>query len=141
MGDSRLLIPYRIYNAAISLSSVDEVDRPYVAAIYTRHHDGHVRETALDAALHQYRDWMAPFVVQLLGEYVVELASIIESWLVTSPDATVASLRRFTAANPGFTHLTRARSMSYWGEYYQAEYSQRAYPPLAALRTITGVWR
>jgi hypothetical protein len=62
--------------------------------------------------------WVPPFVVQLIGEYVVEIHGVIES--------NVAYLRqpsyvRFVAENPTFIALTRQRVISYWDCYFRQE--------------------
>jgi hypothetical protein len=136
-----LLIPYRIYNPPARFSEVPTDDLPLVAAIYTRHHDGHVRQSSLAMALDNWQAWMSPFVVQLLSEYVVEIGADVGAWLATAADPARVNLHAFTASNPEFTAISRARATSYWNEYYRGDFQLRSYPPLVALREITGVWR
>ena len=57
---------------------------------------------------------MPPFVVQLLGEYVVQIADGIAQGL---PGLDPAAYQRFAADNPPFLDLTCRRGVSYW-EYY-----------------------
>lgn len=141
LQDTRLLIPYRIYNPPVRGSDVPVSDLPFVAAIYTRHYDGHVRQSSMRLALESWQPWMSPFVVQLLGEYVVEIGVEIREWLATVGDSAKGHLYAFTASNPEFTAITRARATSYWNEYYRGDFLLRSYPPLEALREIVGASR
>jgi hypothetical protein len=141
LDDTRLLIPYRIYNPPPAFRSVASDALPFVSTIYTRHHDGHVRQASTGIALSNWHSWMSPFVVQLMSEYVVEIANDIVTWLATAPDPARDHLQRFAAGNPAFIAISRARATSYWNEYYRGEFQVREYPPLVALREITGTWR
>lgn len=103
------------------------------ACLYTRHHDGYVRHDALRAVLPSAEPWVAPFVVQLLGEYVLEIVLDIAEFVHTGVYA------KFVSANPAFIELTTQRATSYWAEYHRGRYPSRdAYPALAALRALAG---
>jgi hypothetical protein len=70
-----LRIPARIYHPELrssDIASLSQTERSIAACLYTRHHDGHVRQRALSNALDIDEVWATPFVVQLLGEYVIE---------------------------------------------------------------------
>lgn len=88
----------------------------------TRHHDGYVRQRHLEPLVAEPGEWVVPFVVQLLGEYVVEIHEAILARLLPildrSADAREA-YRRFVAANPDFIAVTEARIASYWNCYYR----------------------
>jgi hypothetical protein len=80
--------------------------------LYTRHHDGYVRQRNLDQVVSAPEAWVVPYVVQLVGEYVVEIIEVIAAAL---PQLTVrgspqrALYGRFAADNPAFIDLTAAR--------------------------------
>jgi hypothetical protein len=79
VGDAELSLPYRIYSdepAERLLAGLTATQRLLVRAFYTRHHDGRIRERNLDQVIGSSEPWIVPYVVQLVGEYVVE---IIES--------------------------------------------------------------
>ena len=62
---------------------------------------------------------MVPFVLQLLGEYVVEILRLLHT--------NVAVLRgedyaRFAAQNPRFVERTKSRIVRYWDCYNRREY-------------------
>ena len=53
------------------------------AAIYSRHPDGRVRQRALGTLLDFDEPWTAPFIMQLLGEYVIQICADIETFTRT----------------------------------------------------------
>jgi len=76
-----VLIPSRTYSAEPAEESVESLGteaRLVLACWYSRHHSGFVRERATRRIVDVERQWVAPFVVQLLGEYVIEIAEVIE---------------------------------------------------------------
>src|SRR5262245_48570015 len=82
-----LLIPTRIYNPEPDWALVrllGGIEQSVAACLFTRHHNGRVRERALAQLPVSDEPWVAPFVIQLLGEYVIELveraAYLIEAW-------------------------------------------------------------
>ncbi len=118
----------RIYNAepdAAMLGTEGELVQAIVACVYSRSHDGYVREKYLRRLLALPYPWVAPFVFQLVGEYVMALAQLIA-------DRSAALLanegyRRFVWDNPEFLALTWARAVSYEDCYYR--YYRRLYTP------------
>ena len=140
-GDD-LEIPGRIYNTfpAGAFERLAPLSRAAAGCIYTRHRDGHTRQQALGLALSADVDWCAPFVVQLLGEYVVEICIDVEELLtdgaMTYPNV-ARGLRHFAESNPAFMALTRARATSYWSEYYRTDFPHiTTYPAIRALDQI-----
>ena len=81
--------------------------RTALACLYTRHNDGHVRERHLRAVIRSSADWVPPFIVQLLGEYVIEIHRVIESNVDCLGQE---SYLRFVAKNPVFMKATRQPS-------------------------------
>src|SRR4029450_16086 len=117
-------IPYRIYNDEPTLDSVrrlSAVQQLVLACLYTRHHNGYVRHRHLDAILPHAEPWVAPFVVQLLGEYGVQIGLIIRQGL-PGPGGPGPGTRRvygqFAGNNPALIALTYQRAVSYWNCYY-----------------------
>ena len=60
--------------------------------------------------------WSPPFVIQLVGEYVVEILEAIHNNL-SSLDSTVYAA--FLKENISFWDTTKQRVMSYWDCYYR----------------------
>jgi hypothetical protein len=117
-----LSIPHRVYfdepSEAATLLGVRAV---ILACVYSRHHDGFVRERYAKRLLSCGDAWVPPFVVQLAGEYVLEIVQLLASHL---EQLRLESYRSFVAQNPAFMALTRQRMVSYWDCYYRRDYSQ-----------------
>ena len=137
VNGERLRIPARIYNGEPDwewVRSSGALEESLVGCLYSRHHDGHVRERALGHIRTLGEPWVAPFIIQLLGEYVIEVVERAAALLATCP---TASLVAFLRENPGFLHLTTARATSYWNEYYRDRFPERAeYPALVVLADL-----
>src|SRR5262249_1237036 len=70
VGGERLRIPDRLYDPEPDWSwvrSLGSIEQSMVGCLYTRHHDGYVRERALARLVAPDEEWAAPFVIQLLG--------------------------------------------------------------------------
>lgn len=133
-----LAFPNRIYCPQDRLQSVVARStgdaRTLALCLGTRHHDGRFREACLRQIDAMDPPWAIPFFVQLLGEYVVEIAELVAEAIF---DADRTELAAFVAGNPGFIATTRRRAISYWDCYYRDRWSaMAAYPAMAALDAI-----
>ena len=61
-------------------------------------------------------EWIPTFVVQLVGEYVVEILQVVSRNL---DHLDPPLYRRFLRANPEFFARTKQRVISYWDCYYR----------------------
>lgn len=119
VDDEQVSIPYRIYNnepAPDAVRRLPTVQQLILACLYTRHHNGYVRQRHLEAIVGHAETWVAPFVIQLLGEYVVQIVHAIRQGLAdldTPGTATCRVYGRFAANNPEFIALTNQRATSY----------------------------
>ena len=76
-----------------------------------------MREEYLSKVIGCNREWVPPFVVQLVGEYVVEIIRAIGDGIDhLDPDL----YRTFLIRNPAFYETTKQRVMSYWNCYHLA---------------------
>lgn len=137
MGE-QLFAPYRVYYAADGLrATIAETSgdtRLLALCLGTRHWDGYLREECLRLLMAAERPWAAPFIVQLLGEYVVEIAQAI---LAALQQGYVAGLAEFVRDNPSFMATTKRRIISYWDCYYRRDFpSLQDYPARAALELV-----
>ena len=64
---------------------------------------------------------VAPYIIQLIGEYVVEILQIVRHHL-KELDREIYS--DFLAANGEYYEKTRQRVRSYWNCYYRWQYSK-----------------
>jgi hypothetical protein len=134
LGGEVLHLPYRIYADAEALERTQgpsATSRRILDCLFTRHHDGRVREACVRRLLAAREPWVIPFVALLLGEYVLEIVQLIESRL---DDLDVAAYRAFFAQNPALYRRTCARATSYWSCYHRAAYPERSHSP--ALRLL-----
>ena len=126
-----LSIPHRLYHN-VSLVRTDRLSTPQeqmLACLLTRHHDGFIREKHLTRIIAVNAAWLPPFVVQLLGEYVIEIIRVIENNLAVLDKPLYG---RFLAANPEFWTLTQRRVVSYWNCYYRS-HRKDTYPGFRVL--------
>ncbi|MFB9235591.1 hypothetical protein ACFFWC_08570 [Plantactinospora siamensis] len=141
VGSEDLRIPYRIYAdepAADAIRRLTPNQRTVLHCLYTRHPDGHVRQRHVQAILPLALEWIAPFVVHLIGEYVLEIVADIHNGLAdvaVSGNDMSAVYGRFAAANPDFLVRTRQRAASYWNWYHRARYPRLADYPATPLLT------
>jgi len=94
-GES-VTIPERIYNSEPRLArSLTEAQQLILNCVYSRHHDGFVRQAHVGAILGCRVEWTAPFIARLIGEYVLPI--IEDIWSALSDDTAerekVTSLR------------------------------------------------
>ena len=132
-------IPYRIYNPeppAGAVKSLSELQRLIVACICSRHHDGYVRESACAAIVPSREPWVVPYVVRPLGEYVVEISTLILERLTAQSSFTWPAYREFVRANSAFMALTEQRAISYWSCYYRHDLARDEYPATVALNRL-----
>lgn len=129
--DDVLAIPYRIYNSEVPadvVASLSLTQQMMLHCLFTRHHDGFVRQRHLAWLLGAEEPWVVPYVVALIGEYVVEIVHDIEQGLrdLENDDKRRRLYGRFAADNPHFLELTRNRVASYWDEYHSFAYQNPA---------------
>lgn len=105
--------PYRIYesfnkNEVKMTASFDSL------ALMSRHHDGYIRQLAVERLLMLFPIESVPYVVQLLSEYVVEISESIRVHIVSGY---TELMREFLQENPIYARRVRNRIASYWDCY------------------------
>ena len=143
-GES-ITIPARIYNAEPAPgdeSRLTATQLKVLDCIYSRHGDGLIRQRRIARVARSADTWVAPFVVELVGEYVVEIIREIApalSDLTVPRSAQFTVYGKFVAENPRFFSRVQRRVISYWSCYYREQYPQYwSYPGaqlIQALRT------
>jgi hypothetical protein len=117
-------IPYRIANVipdSADCLALPPVGRLILDCLYTRHHDGFERQRRLERVIGSAEPWVVPFVVQLIGEYVIEILDAIRENLggLAASDPRRRPYAEFVAGNPDYVDLTAQRVTSYWDRYYR----------------------
>ena len=96
--------------------SLTETQQNIIDCFYTRHCDGFKREQHLKRIIQINQAWVVPYVMQLVGEYVIEILNVIyENMSLLN----LEMYKEFIQKNPEFYELTQARVTSYWNEYYR----------------------
>jgi hypothetical protein len=139
-----LTIPSRVYYFQGILWNIGgertPLERDIAWCLGTRHHSGYVREECLRRMLAAPQPWMAPFIVQLIGEYVVEIVEPIAAALPTLAPEMQAALAAFVRDNPRYLKTIDSRAVNYWSYGYRHAYPQRAaYPGLVAVAYLRGL--
>jgi len=117
VGGETLAIPTRVYYVPERVAqaiAAPGTDGLIALCLGTRHHDGFLRERCLRRLLDERRDWIVPFVVQLVGEYVAEIVQLIEDAL---PRLDAPAYGRFLLENPRYFATTERRVVSYGYAY------------------------
>ncbi|MEH6434370.1 hypothetical protein [Massilia sp. DD77] len=98
------------------------IDKFIVACLGSRHHDGYLRQECLAVVLAGDAPWLTPYILQLAGEYVVEIVDDIARG-IASRDA--GPLAAFVRENPGYMATLERRITSYWSCYHRHTYPDR----------------
>jgi hypothetical protein len=125
-----LRIPYRLYYSPRllrwNLSTSYGVKKLILACLGTRHYDGYLRQQCLGYLLSSMAAWTIPYIVQLAGEYVVEIVDEVAAGITSCE---TSSLAAFTKQNPDYVAMLERRVTSYWNEYHRRAYPRRSdYP-------------
>jgi hypothetical protein len=111
-------VSLRIYHnpALIKMTELTSLQQEIISCLLTRHHDGIIREEHLKRIIRSNHVWIPPFVIQLIGEYVVEILDVIHQNLTSLDTSTYG---HFLRGNPRFFSQTKQRVASYWDCYYR----------------------
>jgi hypothetical protein len=112
-----------------------------ISSAYVVKRCGFLREQCVAQLLLNPTPWTAPFVVTMLGEYVVEIVLRIEAALIradtAAPLADDAVYAAFAGENSAFMATTTRRAISYWNVYYRLRYAQKV--DYSALRVLSAI--
>jgi hypothetical protein len=98
------------------------VQQNIVDCFYTRHCNGYIRERYLKEIVQLDYEWVVLYVIQLLGEYVIEILQVIYENL---NQRNLSNYKKFIKNNSEFYELTRQRMISYWDCYYRRFYKYK----------------
>ena len=122
INGEELKIPVRIYfnePKEQNEKHLTERQKDILNCLYTRHHNGYVREERLKKLSDKPKNWKTPFIVQLLGEYIYELFPIIDKKV---NGETLEFYQEFRNKNLKYWQQTESRIASYWNEYYRFQF-------------------
>ena len=123
VGTELGVIPYRLHldPRFTRVDALTPLQREIVDCLLTRHTAGFVGHEHLSRIIALNHVWIPPFVVQLAGEYGVEILNVIYQYL-DSLDASIC--REFFCNNAAFLTQTGQRIASYWDCYYREKRRQ-----------------
>lgn len=119
LNGEELSIPSRVYfldPESDRISGLTDFQQLLLSAILSRCSNGYVREKYVRELLQADEPWIPPFVIQLLGEYVLPIIRVVEE---NSAVLKREEYRRFIIENPAFFQLLKQRIISYWNCYYR----------------------
>jgi len=139
-GGRRIGIPARIHNPEpdpARESELTDTQRSVLDCLYSRHADGWIRQRRIENVLRRPpQSWTVPFVVELVGEYVLEIVESIRSTLTeldVSGSDQQAEYGRFVGGYPPYLERVERRAISYWALYHRGAYPEYADYPGGAL--------
>lgn len=126
VNDEIIFVPTRIYfdRMPLPFNFLDRDEKLIQQCIWTRHHSGYKRQAALAEIISSNRSWTIPFIMFLVGEYVIEILDDIYAGLNEIDER---RLGQFLSENPQFHLLTRERVVSYWDVYYRRSFGRKEY--------------
>jgi hypothetical protein len=130
-----MVIPRRVHCPSITpdLSRLPLQQRQMAQCILTRSTDGFKRQAALKEVLPINEPWSIPFVIALVGEYVIE---IIDDIYVAAPKFDREVVATFIGENSAFYKVICDRVMSYWNCYYRWQFQRDDYVGFKLLREL-----
>ena len=112
-----VLIPARLHFACEqSRLAVGTESWLLACALQTRSSDGFERQRAMRHLLVSVQPWAAPFIVELVGSYVVEILEDIYAGITPELARIIGA---FLAENPAYWNTIKSRVTSYWDVYYR----------------------
>lgn len=139
VNDEVLQIPLRIYfDQTISRGKMEygltDIQQLILDCIYTRHHDGYVRQERLERLIYSDQDWVVPFKIQLLGEYVFEIIKVLNENI---NEKNISLYQNFILENKEYWCKTKDRVISYWNVYYKQHFPERSgYPGFQIIKKL-----
>lgn len=133
-------IPMRVYyqeSMLIKCIALPGRSGLIASCLGTRHHNGFLRERCLTQILLANERWTAPYVIQLIGEYVLPIVEMIESAIPHFSPETYCS---YIAENQAHYNITFSRAASYWDAYHRVAqprwHSYAGYRAFVALNSL-----
>lgn len=87
-----------------------------LTCIYTRHHNGYIREERLKKLNGSDDEWILPYKLQLLGEYVLEILVELDKQIT---DENIKQFKLLTLNNRKYWERIESRMTSYWNAYHR----------------------
>jgi hypothetical protein len=101
-------------------NNLTDTQKQILNCIYTRHFDGYIRERRLKNLLNIDHEWILPFKLQLLGEFVIEILFELDNHIT---DKNIKLYKQLTLDNKKYWQQIKSRMVSWWdADYRQPNY-------------------
>ena len=124
LGQEIIVVPHRnYYNPPYSLlaSKFSEVEKDILNCISSRNHNGYIRQKAILNIINSNNYWTIPYIVRIIGEYVIEILNDIDN---NFEIINKSNLTSFVKQNLEFHNRTRSRVGSYWHCYFRRQFPE-----------------
>jgi len=124
IGQEKFEIPQRIYyNPPYSLASskYTRKEQEIINCIFSRHHNGYIRQKAIQNIICSKSSWTIPYIIRIIGEYVIEILDDIDNNFEKIDKSNLIS---FVRQNPEFYNRTHSRVCSYWHCYFRRQFPE-----------------
>ncbi|MEV0347713.1 GNAT family N-acetyltransferase [Nonomuraea sp. NPDC050680] len=132
VGEDRVAIPQRVYHPEIAPEGLSPRQQTILHCLFTRHHDGFVRQRHLRQIVTRTEPWVLPYILELAGDHVIEIVTEVHAALadLTAPGSALRQpYGRFVADNPDLLTLIEQRTASYWACHHRKKFPRLAdYP-------------
>lgn len=121
----KIIIPRRVYYDFPSEKEIEKLNvlqKEILFCIFTRHHDGYLREKNLKEIIKSKNVWIIPFILELLGEYVIEIISLIAENL---EEFDKEQFKMFIDNNKGYFEKKSQNVISYWDCYFKFNFRKK----------------
>ena len=103
-------------------NELNETQKQILNCIYTRHLNGFIREKRLRNLLNIDHEWVIPFKVQLLGEYIFEITEELDKHVT---EDNVHLYKQFTIYSARYWQQTKSRMLTYWDLFHRESKAKR----------------
>jgi hypothetical protein len=115
----KIVLTDRIYFAEPNIeleNNLTDQQRNILNCIYTRHINGYIRERRLKNLINIDLEWVLPFKLLLLGEFVIEILYELDNHIT---DNNIQLYKRLTLDNNKLWKQTKSRMVSWWDADYR----------------------
>ena len=121
LNSNNIKIPYRIGINEVENKLIDNLNHTQkliLYCIYTRHHNGFIRQKYIEKLINENNYFITPFIIQMIGEYVSEIMIIIDKYLENN----IENYIKFKYENKKYWKYLRGSMASYWDTYQRNKY-------------------
>lgn len=132
LSDETIKISYRYYGKV-----VEDTGNYTLACLQTRHHNGYIRQGAVESLLNRTiaNEMIAAHCLLALCDYVIEISMAVVD--KCSDDLREVMIELIDTNQDVFDYI-KAKCISYWNEYYRDRYAiYKEYPPYKFLDSFT----